>query len=136
MKITFSDTSYFVAIINERDQLHKKAATLKDQLGETGILVKSESVLIETLNYFAEFNIYAKQLTLTFVQEILLNPSVEIVEQTNHVFHDGMKFYGERLDKGYSLTDCISMNICRERGITEILTNDHHFEQEGFRVLL
>jgi len=92
--------------------------------------------LIETLNYFAEFNIYAKQLTLTFVQEILLNPSVEIVEQTNHVFHDGMKFYGERLDKGYSLTDCISMNICRERGITEILTNDHHFEQEGFRVLL
>jgi len=24
----------------------------------------------------------------------------------------------------------------RDEGITDILTNDHHFEQEGFRVLI
>jgi len=38
-------------------------------------------------------------------------------------------------DKGYSLTDCISMNTMRAEGLTEILTNDVHFTQEGFRAL-
>ena len=40
-----------------------------------------------------------------------------------------------RPDKGYSLTDCISMQTMRREGLTEILTNDRHFEQEGFRAL-
>ena len=41
-----------------------------------------------------------------------------------------------RTDKDYSLIDCISMNACRQEGITEVLTNDHHFSQEGFTVLI
>jgi predicted nucleic acid-binding protein len=36
----------------------------------------------------------------------------------------------------YSLTDCISMNAMRAEALTEVLTNDHHFEQEGFTVLM
>jgi uncharacterized protein len=48
----------------------------------------------------------------------------------------GFELYNSRLDKGYSLTDCVSMNIMREQNITQILTNDVHFEQEGFSVLL
>jgi len=47
-----------------------------------------------------------------------------------------LNFYSLRTDKGYSLTDCVSMNVCCEIGITEILTNDEHFEQEGFKILL
>jgi predicted nucleic acid-binding protein len=38
-------------------------------------------------------------------------------------------------DKGYSLTDCISMQTMRADGITDALTNDVHFEEEGFRAL-
>jgi len=41
-----------------------------------------------------------------------------------------------RLDKSYSFVDCASMVICKERGIEEVLTADHDFEQEGFRILL
>jgi predicted nucleic acid-binding protein len=35
--------------------------------------------------------------------------------------------------KGYS--DCISMQTMRREGLTDILTHDKHFEQEGFRAL-
>ncbi len=48
----------------------------------------------------------------------------------------GFELYNARLDKGYSLTDCVSMNVMREQNISEILTNDDHFEQEGFQILL
>ncbi len=35
----------------------------------------------------------------------------------------------------YSLTDCISMNVMEAEGLTEVLTNDEHVTQEGFRAL-
>jgi uncharacterized protein len=43
--------------------------------------------------------------------------------------------YEARPDKGYSLTDCRSMVALRALGISEALTNDHHFTQEGFAIL-
>jgi uncharacterized protein len=36
----------------------------------------------------------------------------------------------------WSLTDCISFEVMRARGISDALTGDHHFAQAGFRVLL
>ena len=60
---------------------------------------------------------------------------VRIVPQTTASFLAGLTLYHGRLDKGYSLTDCISMQTMRIEGITDVLTNDAHFEQEGFRAL-
>ena len=48
----------------------------------------------------------------------------------------GLELYEHREDKEYSLTDCISMFAMREHKITRALTNDHHFAQEGFEVLI
>ncbi len=42
----------------------------------------------------------------------------------------------ERQDKTYSLCDAVSFVLMRQRNISEALTTDHHFEQEGFRQLL
>ncbi len=47
-----------------------------------------------------------------------------------------MSLYESRLDKGYSLTDCISMTVMRERNISDVLTHDNHFRQEGFKILI
>jgi len=47
-----------------------------------------------------------------------------------------LALYEARLDKEYSLTDCISMAAMRQEGIIEILTRDGHFTQEGFIILL
>ncbi|HAH56357.1 MAG TPA: hypothetical protein DCM02_14015 [Flavobacterium sp.] len=38
--------------------------------------------------------------------------------------------------KTYSLCDSVSFIVMREQGITEALTTDRHFEQEGFNRLL
>jgi predicted nucleic acid-binding protein len=40
-----------------------------------------------------------------------------------------------RADKGYSLTDWVSMRTMQRLGMTDVLTNDRHFEQEGFRAI-
>lgn len=62
--------------------------------------------------------------------------SVLIVPQTHELFDDGLSLYRQRLDKTYSLTDCMSMSICRRLEISDVLTHDRNFHQEGFTTLL
>jgi hypothetical protein len=56
--------------------------------------------------------------------------------QSHQSFLAGFALYKARSDKRYSLTDCISMEAMRDESITEVLTHDNHFTQEGFSVLL
>lgn len=129
------DTQYLIAIINRLDQWHKSAVQVLEQF-EKPRLVVTQSVLIETLNYFSNFRAEAKQHAVETIESFATNENVEVIEQTSEAFENGIELYKSRLDKGYSLTDCISMNVCRELGLKEILTHDRHFEQEGFKILL
>jgi uncharacterized protein len=45
------------------------------------------------------------------------------------------RLFLDRPDKSYTLTDCLSFVIMRRLGISEAITLDAHFEQEGFVVL-
>jgi predicted nucleic acid-binding protein len=58
-----------------------------------------------------------------------------VIPQSRESFLAGLRLYRSRPDKGYSLVDCISMQTMHQEGLTEALTNDRHFEQEGFRAL-
>lgn len=131
----FIDTAYLVAIISSHDQLREKALALRNEI-DTRKLVVTQNVLVETLNYFAEYKTFTKRAACDVIENLLLDADVMVVDQTSEIFHDGIAFYKSRIDKGYSLTDCISMNICRDLKITDILTHDDHFLQEGFTVLL
>ena len=67
---------------------------------------------------------------------MLESDSVRVVEQSRQSFLDGLDRYRRRPDKSYSLQDCIAMNVMEDEGITQVLTSDHNFEQEGFTILM
>ena len=73
---------------------------------------------------------------IRLLQLLQRQPDAEIVPASTDLFQRGVGFFAERPDKEWSLTDCISFVVMRERDITDALTNDHHFEQAGFRILL
>lgn len=50
-------------------------------------------------------------------------------------FQAGLALDSSRLDKKLQFHGCLSMQTMRREGLTEALTNDRHFEQEGFRAL-
>jgi predicted nucleic acid-binding protein len=135
MKTVFVDTYFWVAGLNPREELREEARQAELALGNVRFIT-TESVLIELLNFYAEYQPYMRLATVNLVKRISIDPKVEVVEHTHDTFLFGLEFYESRPDKGYSLTDCISMNLMRERGINEVLTHDHHFEQEGFTILL
>jgi uncharacterized protein len=95
-----------------------------------------ELVLVEFLNYFSGFGSNTRGEVSRVVKAIVTNPNIEIVWQTQELFASGLALYTARLDKGYSLTDCVSMVVMRQEGIQTVLTHDKHFAQEGFTILL
>jgi predicted nucleic acid-binding protein len=99
-------------------------------------LITTEVVLIEFLNYFCGYGSVMRQVAVNSVEKILQNPTVEVIPLTHESFVAGLQFYRERLDKGYSLTDCISMIVMKQADLTEVLTHNRHFSQEGFQILL
>lgn len=70
------------------------------------------------------------------LSNLLDDPSIEKVWVDDVMVRRGVQLLEARTDKGYSLCDAISFILMRDRGITEALTLDHHFEQEGFQRLL
>jgi predicted nucleic acid-binding protein len=59
-----------------------------------------------------------------------------IVPITPSLFDKALQLYERSSDKAWSLTDCASFVVMRERKIIDALSFDHHFEQAGFRALL
>lgn len=135
MRFVFADTLYFVARLHLRDQWHARAKEVMASLASAGI-VTTESVLIELLNFFAASQPEMRRTVAEFVHDTLDTPEIEVIPHTREAFLSGLALYETRTDKGYSLTDCISMSAMRERNISDVLTHDNHFTQEGFNVLL
>jgi predicted nucleic acid-binding protein len=64
------------------------------------------------------------------------SPLSEVVPVSASLLNEAIELYHRYQDKAWTLTDCISFLIMRERGITEALTGDRHFEQAGFIAML
>ena len=135
MKTVFVDASYWIAIINPRDQWHDAAKMARRKLGNVR-LVTTEEVLIELLNGFSRSGEDFRKRTAAAVRAISRDPNVKVIPQTRDSFARGLDRYENRLDKEYSVQDCISFVSMEDDDITDALTSDHHFEQEGFVVLM
>lgn len=135
MRRVFADTYYWIALLNAKDQGHARARAVGASL-QGAMLVISQEILSEVLTYFSRHGHAVRQSAVTFVRSILSDVTIEVRPQSDATFMAGLTLYESRPDKEYSLTDCISMLAMREAGITEILTHDDHFTQEGFVKLL
>ena len=132
MTPVFADTYFFIAIINPRDAGH--AAALAAARSRTGPIVTTAWVLTELAD--AMSSTVKRKGFIDLYQLLRGDNEMEIVPASTDLFARGVDLFGDRPDKEWSLTDCISFVVMQERGITDALTGDHHFEQAGFRALL
>jgi predicted nucleic acid-binding protein len=135
VKRLFADTVYWIALTNSFDQYHAKAIDVSSALGSCRLFT-TELVLTEFLNALADKGPLIRAAAIEMVEAIRNNSQVTVVPQSRCTFSRSLAFYKARPDKGYSLTDCASMLLMRERHLSEALTTDRHFEQEGFVALL
>lgn len=135
MRRIFADAAYYVGLLLKHDDLHDAAVARGDELAAAQFLT-TDAVLVEVLAFTSNRGAGLRAGAVELIDELVAAPNVTIIHQTPELFFAGVDLYRARLDKGYSLTDCMSMVACREHEITDVLTHDRHFEQEGFAVLL
>jgi predicted nucleic acid-binding protein len=133
-RMLFADTFYWVALLNPRDPFHARVASFSRALGAAR-LVTTDEVLAEVLNWFSRSGPLWRGKAAILVHNLRSNPNVNVLPQTRADFDAALALYESRSDKGYSLTDCRSMLALRALNVSEVLTNDHHFTQEGFTIL-
>ena len=128
----FVDTGFLLAFAQPTDALHPRAlawaATLKERF------LVTEYVLLEVVNNLSMP--VDRQRARRIVNFVRTDPAYEMLSASRRLFQAGLEIHSQRPDKEWSLTDCISFHVMRDRGITKALAYDHHFKQAGFEALL
>ncbi len=133
MKQIFADTSYWIGLVNPRDQIHQKVLMITQQLSSVRLLT-TEMVLVELLNSFSDSPF--RQAVAGMVLKLRNDRNVRIVPQTSQQFESALRRYKQATDKSWSLTDCASFQVMEVERIQASLTHDQHFAQAGFEALL
>ncbi len=126
------DTSGLFCLLHKREPEH---VTAKQVYANAPIRFTHNYVLDELVS-LAHIRRIPRRDTLSFSQQLLNDSKVEIVWIDEALPRQALDLLFARSDKTYSLCDAVSFVLMRERGETEALTTDRHFEQEGLIRLL
>ncbi len=133
MKQLFADTSYWIGLVNPRDQIHQKVIKITQQLFSVRLLT-TEMVLGELLNSFSDSPF--RRAVAGMVLKLRKDRNLRIVPQTSEQFESALRRYKQAADKSWSLTDCASFEVMEAEEVQAALTHDQHFAQAGFEALL
>jgi len=135
MNEIFLDTSFAIALSAITDQNHARAIELAEQIeAQNSYLVTTQAILLEIGNALSKQRYRTAAIQL--LESLESDPNVEIVPLTNELYNAAFQLFRSRQDKEWGLVDCISCIVMQNRGITDVLTADEHFNQMGFRALL
>ena len=134
MRHLFVDTFYLIALAHPRDQWCERVLMFSRSLRDYRLYTVDE-VLAEFLTACSSSGPRIRQRASQAVRNALHDRQWTVLPQSRSSFLEALMLYEARPDKEYGLTDCIAMHVMRREGLTEVLTNDHHFTQEGFHIL-
>jgi predicted nucleic acid-binding protein len=134
MKIIFADSFYWIALLSPKDTWHSRVIEWSQSYPDVSLLI-TDGIIDEIFAHFSKQGDILRGKVIELYQNILDEPNIQLIAYNQELRQAGIELYQKRPDKGYSLADCISMAIMKKLNISEVLTNDKHFSQEGFTIL-
>jgi hypothetical protein len=134
MKIIFADSFYWIALLSPKDTWHSRVIEWSQSSPDVSLVI-TDGIIDEIFAHFSKQGDILRGKVIELYQNILDEPNIQLIAYNQELRQAGIELYQKRSDKGYSLTDCISMIIMKKLNISEVLTNDKHFSQEGFTIL-
>lgn len=133
----FADTAGWANAFIRTEPFHQRAADFLRQWQSGGTLVVTTNLILTELAA-----LLTSPLRVPRPQQIVLLDTlrhaawVQIIHVDPDLDAAAFQLFRTRPDKQWSLVDCASFVVMQQRGISESLTTDHHFEQAGFVPLL
>lgn len=131
----FIDSAAWIALLHSADSLHKQTVVTYDKLvADSRDFVTTSLVLVEVASALSAQS--RRHLAIELERRLRSSTICEVFWIDREPYEHSWSLYRERLDKNWSLVDCSSFVVMRNKHIDEALTADHHFEQAGFAKLL
>lgn len=132
--MVFLDSAFLIALVHARDANRESALAWMEILEGAQIpLLTTEFNLTELVDFISGRG--QRALARQLVTTLRAGALVTIIPCSTGLLNRGLIRHAARDDKTWSLTDCISMVVMEDHGITEVMTYDHDFEQAGMRAL-
>lgn len=126
------DTSGLLCYIHQSEPQHQQAIHFLNRVRQS----LTHNYVLAELVALAQIRKFPRLQTLNFVNDLLDHPDIEVTWVDESLHRKAITLLRARQDKSYSLCDAVSFVLMQKHGLTEALTTDRHFEQEGFRRLL
>ena len=131
----FLDTSYLLALVNAHDANHTRALQSAGSLATSRQKsVTTEAVVFELCNGLSRK--FWRASAVQIVRALRENSDVIIVPTSPTLLNRSFELFADRLDKEWSLTDCLSFIVMQDQRLRQVLTTDHHFRPAGFEIVL
>lgn len=127
------DTSGLFCFLHRNEPHHIKAVQFLNNTSSRRI---THNYVLAELVALGLIRGFSREQLLLYVFDLLEEPNIEIIWIDSFLNREAMELLLARKDKTYSLCDSVSFVLMQRYGITEALTTDRHFEQEGFIRLL
>lgn len=133
----FIDTAGWGHLIDPTQRFHAQAARIyRDSRQQGRAVVTTNYILTELVALLTSPLRLPRKRMVSFIDGVRTSPYVEVVHVDEAIDRDAWLLLRARQDKEWSLVDCASFVVMQQRGMTDALTTDHHFEQAGFVRLL
>ncbi len=135
MKPIFVDTSALIALGNKRDTFNVQAKNIKQELVKTQRnFITTSLIIVEVCNIFSGLKF--RPTAIEIVEGINQSNKWTYIDVGKELMARGFEHFKQMQDKEWGLVDCVSMIVAEEFDSTKIFTNDSHFQQAGFQILL
>jgi predicted nucleic acid-binding protein len=133
----FVDTSGWLAHLSENETCHDQAdKELRQAITTPHIAIYATDHVLAKLVALMTARRIPRQQILSDLGTILHGPRTTKLYTDQVLFLEAWDLLTARPDKEWSVADAISILRMQQLGVTEVLTNDHHFTQAGFVRLL
>jgi predicted nucleic acid-binding protein len=135
VKPVFIDTMGWDCLLDRREAQHELAARLLAEWGQMRrSLVTTDYVVDETVTLLMARR--AGGVLGEFFELIEHSTALTLTPVGPGRFREACGYLLKHRDQGYSFTDVTSFIVMNELGMSDVLTEDRHFEKAGFRCLL
>lgn len=135
MRLVFVDTSAWVALKHRGDALWQTATSLNRSLLVTGARYITSNFVLDEAYTLLRMRA-GHHIAVELGEEIRASRLLQIVHVEPVIEEAAWQLFKRYDDKDFSFTDCTSFVIMRDQQTREAFTNDHHFEQMGYHILL
>jgi uncharacterized protein len=129
--LIFVDTGAFVARHIAKDQHHREALPVWDQILRDKIrCFTSNFVIEETVTLLAQRTGYA--FATRVAQSLYFTANLEILRSSREIELSAFGFFRKYADQEASFTDCVSFVLMHAHRLTRVFCFDRHFDLPGF----